>query len=138
MTKSRWVATGLLSLAFALGGLVGGTATMLADRSLPARGGPHGTPRAAYKAQMRQDFIERLRTDIELTPAQERAVLEVLDRHEPILDSLWRTVRTQFDAERQAVRRDIRMVLEAGQQSKYDVFNAKRDSARRAREAGRD
>jgi uncharacterized membrane protein YccC len=138
MTKSRWVATGLLSLAFALGGLVGGTATMLADRSHPATRGPHGTKRAAYKAQMRQDFIERLRSDIELTPAQERAVLEVLDRHDPIMDSLWRTVRIQFEAERQAVRRDIRSVLETGQQSKYDVFNAKRDSARRAREAGRD
>jgi hypothetical protein len=138
MTKSRWVATGLLSLAFALGGLVGGTATMLADRNSPATGGPHGTKRAAYKAQMRQDFIERLRSDVELTPSQERAVLEVLDRHDPIMDSLWRTVRIQFEAERQAVRRDIRSVLETGQQSKYDVFNAKRDSARRAREAGRD
>lgn len=137
MTKSRWVATGLLSLAFALGGLVGGTATMLADKDhRPAR--PHGANRAAYKAQMRQDYIERLREDVGLSPSDEQAVTAVLDLHEPIMDSLWRTVRTQFDAERQAVRRDIRARLSEEQQRKYDAFNAKRDSVHRARDGTRD
>jgi|GEM_PF-1392325 len=137
MTKSRWVATGLLSLAFALGGLVGGTATMLADKdSRPPR--PGKTNRAAFKAQMRLDYIERLRTDVGLSPADEQAVNEVLDRHDPIMDSLWRSVRTQFDAEREAVRRDIRVRLSADQQRKYDAFNARRDSLHRARDEARD
>lgn len=137
MSKSRWVATGLLSLAFALGGLVGGTATMLADKDHRPRG-PHGANRAAYKAQMRQEYIERLREDVGLSPSDEQAVSAVLDQHEPVMDSLWRTVRTQFDAARQAVRRDIRARLSEDQQRKYDAFNAKRDSVHRARDGARD
>lgn len=137
MTKSRWAATGLLSLAFALGGLVGGTATMLADKDHPRRS-PHGADRAAYKAQMRQQYIERLRVEVGLSPTDERAVIEVLDQHEPIMDSLWRAVRTQFDAERRAIRRDIRARLSEAQQSKYDAFNARRDSVHQARDGTRD
>ena len=139
MTKSRWVATGLLSLAFALGGLVGGTATMMADRDHPPRrGGPHGANRAAYKAQMRQEYIERLTAEVGLTSAQQQAVIDVLDQHEPAMDSLWRAMRTQFETERQAVRRDIRALLDADRQFKYDKFNAARDSARQSREGRRD
>ncbi len=136
MTKSRWAATGLLALAFALGGLVGGVATMAADKDHP-RAGPHGG-RAAYLAQMRQEFIDQLRLELSLTSDQERAVVNVLDQHQPAMDSLWRVVRTQFDPERQAVRRDIRSVLSDGQQSKYDAFLIKRDSLHRVREGERD
>ena len=137
MTKSRWAATGLLALAFALGGLVGGVATMAAGKDHP-REGPYGGSRAAYLAQMRREFIEQLRLELSLTTDQERAVVSVLDQHQPAMDSLWRVVRTQFDPERQAVRRDIRAVLSTDQQSKYDAFLIKRDSLHRAREVGRD
>jgi hypothetical protein len=54
------------------------------------------------------------------------------------MDSLWRSLRTQFDTERQAVRRDIRARLAPDQQLKYDAFNAKRDSVHRARDGARD
>jgi hypothetical protein len=136
MTKSRWAATGLLALAFALGGLAGGVATMVADKDDPREGG-RGS-RTEYLAQMRREFIDQLREALRLTPDQERGVIEVLDRHQPAFDSLWRAVRTQFDAERQAVRRDIRGVLTADQQDRYDEFLVKRDSIHRAREARRD
>lgn len=137
MTKSRLAATGLLALAFALGGLAGGAATMLADRD-HARDGRHGQSRAAYQAQMRQEYLEQLRQELSLTAEQENAVVAVLDQHQPAMDSLWRAVRTQFDAERQAVRRDIRAALSTDQQTKYDAFLIKRDSSHRAREVGRD
>lgn len=141
MTKSRWAATGLLALAFALGGLAGGVATMAADKDHPREGSP-GRSRAAYMAQMRQEYLDQLRLELSLTTDQELAVVAVLDRHQPAMDSLWRAVRTQFDTqfdtERQAVRRDIRATLTADQQSRYDAFVIKRDSIHRAREAGRD
>lgn len=137
MTKSRLAATGLLAASFALGGLAGGAATMVANSDHPERG-RHGQSRAAYVAQMRQEYIEQLRQELRLTSDQEQTVVKVLDQHQPAMDSLWRSVRTQFDAERQAVRRDIRALLSADQQTKYDAFLVKRDSIHRAREAGRD
>jgi len=132
MTKSRWAATGLLALAFALGGLAGGVATMAADRDRPSAGG-----RAAYLAHMRREFLDQLRTELSLSADQEQAVVAVLDQHQPAMDSIWRSIRTQFDAERQSVRRDIRSLLSEEQRGKYDRFNFKRDSIR-ARGAGRD
>jgi hypothetical protein len=141
MTKSRWAATGLLALAFALGGLVGGAATMAADKDHP-REGLGGRSRAGYMAQMRREYLDQLRRELNLTADQEQAVVQVLDRHQPAMDSLWRAVRTQFDhqfdTERRAVRRDIRATLAPEQQDKYDAFVIRRDSIHQAREAGRD
>ncbi len=137
MTKSRLAATGLLILSFALGGLVGGAATMLADKN-SSRPDRREQSRAAYIAQMRQEFLDRLRSELSLTREQEKAVVTVLEQHQPAMDSLWRTVRTQFDAERQAVRQDIRAVLSPEQQAKYAAFLAERDSLHRAREGRRD
>ena len=137
MTKSRLAATGLLALTFALGGLAGATATMMAadDHPEPA---PHGKSRAAYIAQMRQEFIDQMKSELGLSANQERSVIEILDQHQPAMDSLWRSVRTQFDTERQAVRRDIGAMLKPDQQSEYQALLAKRDSARHAREESGD
>lgn len=137
MTKSRLAATGLLALTFALGGLAGAAATMMADSDHPAPA-PHGKTRAAYIAQMRQEFIDQLRTELDLTSTQERDVIGILDRHQPAMDSLWRSVRVQFDTERQSVRKEIGNLLVPAQQDKYRELLAKRDSARRAREESGD
>jgi Spy/CpxP family protein refolding chaperone len=137
MTKSRLAATGLLALAFALGGLAGATATMMADNDHPPLS-PHGKTRAAYIAQMRQEFVDQLKHELALTASQERSVNQILDRHQPAMDSLWRSVRTQFEAERQAVRQEIGAMLAPGQQSQYQSLLAKRDSTRRAREESGD
>jgi hypothetical protein len=137
MTRSRWVASGLLALAFALGGLVGGVATIAADKDHPPVES-RARSRAAWQAQMRQEYLDQLRSELGLTAAQEQAVVAVLDQHQPAMDSIWRLVRTHFDAERQQVRRDIRAVLSEGQQGKYDAFVIKRDSLLQAREGQRD
>lgn len=137
MTNSRWAATGLLGLVFALGGLAGATATMLADNDHPPLS-PHGKTRAAYIAQMRQEFVEQLKSELLLSASQERSVNQILDQHQPAMDSLWRSVRTQFEAERQAVRREIGAMLAPEQQSRYQALLAKRDSVRQAREDSSD
>lgn len=137
MTKSRLAAAGLLALTFALGGLAGSAATMMADSDHPAHP-PHGKTRAAYLAQMRQEFVDQLRTELSLSAEQEHSVVSILDRHQPAMDSLWRSVRTLFDTERHQVRAEIGQLLVADQPHKYQVLLAKRDSVRRAREESGD
>lgn len=123
MTRSRWVATGLLALAFALGGLAGGAATMLADRDTHARRDPF-SPDA---------YARRLAEDLSLDATQQRAVAEVITRHQPVMDSIWAQVREQFNVERQAMRRDIRALLTPDQVEKYNAMVARFDSLRQAR-----
>jgi hypothetical protein len=125
MTRSRVAASGLLALVFALGALAGGAATMLADRSR------HPAPRFAEP----HGFARYLKDELGLTKEQETRVIEILDRHQPAMDSIWSLVRPQFDAERQAVRREIRALLSAEQTSRYETINARRDSLRQNRGA---
>jgi hypothetical protein len=124
MTKSRLAASGLLALVFALGALVGGAATMLADRSR------HGTDRIGDHPG---GFVQFLKEELTLTAEQEHRITGILDRHQPAMDSIWGLVRPQFEAERQTVRQEIRALLEPGQLKKYEVLIARRDSLRRTR-----
>lgn len=126
MMKSRSAALRLLALAFALGGLVGGAATMLAERGThpesPREGGPQG-------------YVNMLKVELELSAEEHRVVGDILKRHEPVMDSIWQMVRPQFEAERQAVRREVRAVLTPDQAAKYDRLIARRDSIHRARDS---
>jgi uncharacterized membrane protein len=123
MTRSRWVATGLLVLAFALGGLAGGAATMMADRKSHGRRDPYSP----------QAYAQRLATDLSLDAAQREAVAGVILRHQPVMDSIWAQVREQFNAERQAMRQDIRAILNPEQLDRYNAMVARFDSLRHAR-----
>lgn len=125
MIGSRSAAFRLLALAFALGGLVGGAATMLAERKA----------HSGDRRDGRQGYLERLSAEIGLDQTQTEAIGQVLERHEPAMDSIWASVRVQFEAQRQAARRDIRAVLTPDQIVKYDAMLARRDSVRRDRES---
>jgi hypothetical protein len=118
MSKSRWAATGLLGLVFALGALVGGAATTFADRNHHRSGhfGPHGS------------FVDFLKEELELNPEQENKVSAILERHAPAMDSIWGTIRPQFDAERLAIRGEIKALLSPAQIKSYDAMVARRDS----------
>lgn len=126
MIASRSAAFRLLAVAFSLGALVGGAATMLAERGSHSRGPHQGG---------RQQFVSRLASEVGLSADQERDVAAVLERHEPVMDSIWNQVRQQFDTERQAVRRDIRALLTPDQVAKYDAMLARKDSLRREKES---
>lgn len=115
MTRSRSGAALMLIAAFVLGGLVGGAATMMADRK-------HG-PRPPY--------VERLTADLGLTDAQRDSVQAVLDRHQPAMDSLWQLIRPQFRSERQAIRNAISALLTPEQRDKYTNMQ-RQDSLHRA------
>jgi hypothetical protein len=128
MTKSRLAATGLLALAFALGGLAGGAATMLADRETHDRPDPYS----------HESYAERLARELGLDAGQQRAVVAVMERHQPVMDSIWNTVREQFTAERRAMRADIRAILTPDQVERYNQMVARYDSLRQARSKRQD
>lgn len=129
MIRSRSAAIRLLVLAFALGGLVGGAATMLADRG-NHRSTEHG-------GDGREGYVARLRGELGLTAEQQVVISGVLRRHEPVMDSMFRAIRAEhpeLDRQRQAARREIRGALTPEQATKYDAMLARRDSVHRARE----
>ena len=130
MIRSRSAAIRLLVLAFALGGLVGGAATMLADRG-NHRSTEHG-------GDGREGYVARLRGELDLTAEQGDVISGILRRYEPVMDSMFRVIRAEhpeLDQQRMAVRREIRATLRPDQAIKYDAMVARRDSVRRAREA---
>jgi len=120
----RSAAARLLVLAFALGSLVGGGIMLVVDRVVAKDDRPP-TQEGGY--------LGRLTRELSLTEPQQASVKEVLRRHEPAMDSVWAEVRWRFDAPRQAVARDIRMVLTAEQVTKYEAYLARRDSAQKAK-----
>ena len=130
MIKSRSAAIRLLALAFALGALAGGAATMLADRGNHRSDG-HGS-------DGREGYVARLREELGLSAGQQEVINGVLRRHEPVMDSMFRAIRAEhpeLDLQRLAARQEIRATLTPEQATKYDAMLARRDSAHRAREA---
>ena len=121
MTRSRLGAFGLLIATFVLGALMGGAATSMADRR-------------SHKARAdrpRPTYVERLGAELGLTDMQKDSVRAVLDRHQPAMDSLWESIRPQFQSERQAIRTEILGMLTPDQQARYTELQ-REDSLRRA------
>lgn len=124
MTRSRLGAAGLLIATFVLGALVGGAATSLADRE------SHRT----RSTRPRPGYVERLGAELGLSDAQKDSVRVVLERHQPAMDSLWESIRPQFQSERQSIRTEINALLTPGQQASYAALQ-REDSLRRAERA---
>jgi len=119
MNRSGLGPMALLLGSFVLGGLAGGTATMLVDHH-------------SHKKGQRPSFVERLTADLSLSTGQADSIQSVLDRHQPAMDSLWQKMRPQFEAERQAIRTEITALLTPEQQAKYAALVQRQDSLRRA------
>jgi len=103
----------LLVLVFLAGSLVGGAAMAVVEKQ--RLDGPDGnsTPRPGY--------VDRLTTELSLTSEQRQAVDEILRRHMPRVDSLWRAMRgsAEFEAVRLSIRSEIRSQLTTEQQERY-------------------
>lgn len=125
MTKSRVGALMLLVATFVLGGLLGGALTSFAERKnhAPGRRGPRPT------------YVERLSQDLGLSPEQRDSIQGILDRHQPVMDSLWTEIRQQFpqlESQRVTVRQEVQAVLTPEQQAKYTAIVQRQDSIRRS------
>lgn len=110
----------LLVAAFLAGGLVGGAATMVADRQQHEQ---------ARNTRERPGYAERLTNELGLSSEQRRAVEEILARHEPTMDSLMRAMRHSPEARavRESVRQEIRQLLTPEQQERYAASLERQD-----------
>ena len=123
MTKSRRSAAVMLVAAAVVGGVIGAWATSYLEHH-----GRHGPGRGG-----REGYVERMTTELNLTPAQQDSIRVILQRFEPGMDSLWRGLRPRFDSLRQVARSAIVAQLDSVQQQKYQAMHARRDSMYRER-----
>ncbi len=124
MTRSRLAAVVLLLATFVLGGFLGGAVSTFAERRTFAKRHNH---------QERPSYVERLTQEVGLRPAQRDSVSAILERHKPVMDSLWAEVRPLFATERENIRRDIRALLSADQLTRYNAMIQRQDSRREER-----
>ena len=128
MTRSR-LAAGLLLLAtFLLGGFFGGAVSTYAERRDFAKRHGH---------KERPTYVDRLDQEVSLRPPQRDSISAILDRHRPVMDSLWAIVGPQFDSERESIRREIRAVLSPEQLERYNAMTQRQDNRRLERERSR-
>lgn len=128
MTRSR-LAAGLLLLAtFVLGGFFGGAVSTYAERRDFAKRHGH---------KERPTYVDRLDQEVSLRPLQRDSISAILDRHRPVMDSLWAIVGPQFDSERESIRREIRAVLSPEQLERYNAMTQRQDNRRLERERSR-
>jgi hypothetical protein len=125
MTKSRFGALMLLVATFVLGGLLGGALTSFAERKGHDRD----------RRRPRPTYVERLSQDLGLSQTQRDSIQGILDRHQPVMDSLWTEIRSTFpqlEAQRVMVRQEVQSVLTPEQQAKYAAIIQRQDSIRRS------
>lgn len=123
MTRSRWGAILLLVAVFVAGGLVGAAVWRAAEHRTEAR--EHRHDRGP------QGYLDRLTKRLHLTPAQRDSVRTILVRHQPGIDSLWRSTAARFDSLRTEVRSEIRSQLTPEQQQTYAEMLRQADARRR-------
>ena len=128
MTRSRLGAGLLLLATFILGGFFGGAVSTYAERRDFAKRHGH---------KERPTYVDRLDQEVSLRPPQRDSISAILDRHRPVLDSLWAIVGPQFDSERESIRREIRAVLSPEQLERYNAMTQRQDSRRLERERSR-
>jgi Spy/CpxP family protein refolding chaperone len=121
MTRSKLGAVLLLLGVFALGAVAGGVGLRMAEGG---KGPRHGG---------REGYIERLTSALDLTAVQQDSIRTILERGEPLMDSLWHDVRPRFDSLRVALRAEIRAQLTPEQQRRYTEMLERRDREYRQR-----
>ena len=86
----------------------------------------------------RPSYVDRLSTDLALTPAQRDSVAAILERYDDAMHELWNEVRPRMDTIRLDIRERIMTVLTPDQQEAYRALTQRIDSVRAAREGQRD
>ena len=122
--RSRLGAVALLGAAMAFGALVGGIAVSAAEHRGTGPGNHnHG----------RDGYVARLTEELTLDSEQQESVRAVLNRHKPVMDSMWQEVRPRFDSVRTIIRGEIRSLLSPEQQGKYQQLIERREREQRER-----
>ena len=122
--RSRFGAVALLGAAMGFGALVSGIAVMAAEH----RGNGPGNHNHG-----RDGYVARLTEELTLRREQQDSLRAVLDRHRPVMDSMWQEVRPRFDSVRTIIRGEIRALLSPEQQGKYQQLIERREREQRER-----
>jgi hypothetical protein len=124
MQTGTWKAVLLLLLAAIFGGAVGSVVTANVMRHAPGQQG-NGRGSAWY--------VDLLKRELRLTPAQQDSVRSILRRHRGEMDSLWGVLGPPMERMREAIRADIRLQLTAEQQARFTEVTSQLDARRRDR-----
>ncbi len=125
MTREKILAAVLLAGALALGGALGAAGYSWAA----------GDDRCARPGG-RESYVDRLTTELRLSPEQRGQVIVILERQREELAAIWREVKPRTEEIRQAARAEIRGVLTPEQQERYTELlqRSERERARRGKE----
>ncbi|HEX9894821.1 MAG TPA: hypothetical protein VGA78_12910 [Gemmatimonadales bacterium] len=110
MMRSRVAAAGLLLAVFGLGAVAGGVGITVAE---------HRVERGVKGSHGRAGFLARLTDQLDLNQSQRDSICSILERHRPLMDSMWGDVRPRFDSVRSAMRQEIQGQLNPEQQLRY-------------------
>lgn len=97
----------------------------------PRRGGPPPFGRGPGGGPaLPPDLFNRLSSDLELDSAQQDQVKKILDERRVRLEQVHRDARERFDTEQRELHAEIRAVLRADQQPRFDRFLERRPTGR--------
>lgn len=84
-------------------------------------------------AKPRPTVVERLTTELNLTPEQQKQVSDILDATRKNYDSIYAPIRPQMEAARQDGRQRIRTILTPEQLTKFEEHLRRIDEERSRR-----
>jgi Spy/CpxP family protein refolding chaperone len=123
MMRSRMAAAGLLLATFALGAVAGGVGMTVAEHR----------PGGVKESHGRAGFLARLTDQLDLNDDQRDSICAILERHGPMMDSMWKEVRPRFDSVRTEMRNEINAQLTPDQQRRYQEMRERRQQENRDR-----
>jgi|SRR5215467_9346791 len=85
---------------------------------------------AAHNARPRENKVEKIRRDLNLTDEQMKSVSAILDETRNEYKQLKTELKPRFDEPRQKARTRIRALLSPEQQQKFDAMVAQQDAER--------
>lgn len=118
--KAFWV----VAMVFLLGVAVGAMGFYFANRQVTAVG-------------KRATVLEKLTTELSLTPAQQAQLSSILEESKKHYDEIYAPIRPQVEAVRQQGRQKIRVILTPEQLVKFEQHLREIDEARAKRNASK-
>jgi hypothetical protein len=83
------------------------------------------------KGDQRTHMMERFNKELHLTPDQQQQIARIFESNQSQMTSLHSEMRPKFEALRNTIQAEIRKILNADQQKKFDVMNAEMEKHRK-------
>lgn len=125
--KTRTEAAVLVLVVFLLGVLVGG----LGGHLWGERVWGHQGPTARTRPPSREQIVNDLTQQLQLTPDQQTQIASIIDATRSQVHALYVPVDAQHEQLRQQGRAKIRAILTSDQQTKFDALMQRNDAQRK-------